>query len=65
MKFYTETTKWRHKKTGNIYYLIMMNVIECTNGREDKKYIVYMSAHTGMKFCREADEFYQKFEKCE
>ena len=43
----------------------MMNVIECTNGREDKKYVVYMSAHTGMKFCREADEFYQKFEKYE
>lgn len=43
----------------------MTDVIECTNGREDKKYVVYMSAHTGMKFCRETYEFYQKFEKCE
>ena len=65
MKFYTGTTKWKHKKTGNIYYLIINDAIECTNGREDKKYVVYMSAYTDMKFCREADEFYQKFEKCE
>lgn len=43
----------------------MIDVLECTNGREDKKYAVYMSAHTGMKFCREVGEFYQKFEKCE
>ena len=43
----------------------MTDVIECTNGREDKKYVVYMSVYTSMKFCREADEFYQKFEKCE
>lgn len=43
----------------------MIDVFECTNGREDKKYAVYMSAYTGMKFCREVDEFYQKFEKCE
>lgn len=65
MKFYTGTTKWKHKKTGNIYYLIKADVIECTNGREDKKYAVYMSAHNGLVFCREADEFYQKFESCE
>ena len=63
MKLYTGATKWKHKKTGNIYYLIIDDVIECTNGREDKKYVVYVSAHNGMKFCREADEFYQKFEK--
>lgn len=56
---------FRHKKTGNIYYVVMDDVIECTNGREEKKYVVYMSASTGMKFCREADEFYQKFEKLE
>ena len=61
MTFYTGCKKYRHNKTGNIYYTINENVIECTNGREEKKYVVYRSAHNGMVFCREADEFYQKF----
>lgn len=65
MKFNTGCVAYTHNKTGNTYYLIMDNVIECTNGREEKKYVVYMSASTGMKFCREAEEFYQKFTKCE
>lgn len=63
MKFYTGCAKWKHNKTGNIYYVIVEDIIECTNGREDKVYVVYMSAHTGQKFCRERDEFYQKFTK--
>lgn len=63
MEFHTGTTMWKHKKTGKIYYVILQDVIECTNGREDIKYVVYMSAHNGMKFCRKAEEFYQKFEK--
>jgi hypothetical protein len=65
MEFHTKGINWKHKKTGNLYYVLMENVIECTNGREEIKYVVYMSAHTGMKFCREAKEFYQKFEPCE
>lgn len=53
-----------HKKTGNIYFLLNDELIECTNGREDKKYCLYVSLG-GMVFVREADEFYQKFEKYE
>lgn len=53
-----------HKKTGNTYFLLNDELIECTNGREDKKYCLYASL-AGMVFVREADEFYQKFEKCE
>lgn len=51
----------KHLKTGNIYYLLNDRVIECTNGREDIKYTVYMNQE-GMVFCRESDEFSQKFE---
>ena len=53
-----------HKKTGNTYFLLNDELIECTNGREDKKYCLYVSL-AGMVFVREADEFYQKFEKYE
>ena len=56
--------QFTHKKTGNTYFLLNDELIECTNGREDKKYCLYVSS-AGMVFVREADEFYQKFEKCE
>lgn len=61
MMYNTKGIPYRHNKTGNTYYLLMDKVIECTNGREEKRYAVYMSASTGMIFCRESDEFYQKF----
>lgn len=53
-----------HKKTGNMYILLNDELIECTNGREDKKYCLYVNLE-GMVFIREHDEFYQKFEKYE
>lgn len=53
-----------HKKTGNMYILLNDDLIECTNGREDKKYCLYVNLE-GMVFIREHDEFYQKFEKYE
>ena len=53
-----------HKKTGNTYFLLNDDLIECTNGREEKKYCLYVNIE-GMVFVRERDEFYQKFEKCE
>ena len=53
-----------HKKTGNTYFLLNDDLIECTNGREEKKYCLYANKK-GMVFVRERDEFYQKFEKCE
>lgn len=49
-----------HKKTGNTYFLLNDELIECTNGREDKKYCLYVNLE-GMVFVREHDEFYQKF----
>ena len=56
--------RFTHKKTGNMYFLLNDDLIECTNGREEKKYCLYANKK-GMIFVRERDEFYQKFEKCE
>ena len=53
-----------HKKTGNTYFLLNDELIECTNGREEKKYCLYANQE-GMVFVRERSEFYQKFEKYE
>lgn len=53
--------RYTHKKTGNIYFLLNDNLIECTNGREEKKYCLYVNLE-GMLFVRERGEFYQKFE---
>ena len=51
-----------HKKTGKHYFVInpKEKIIECTNGREDKEYVLYSD---GVRtYCREAEEFYSKFE---
>lgn len=32
--------RFTHKKTGNIYILLNDDLIECTNGREDKKVLL-------------------------
>lgn len=50
-----------HLKTGNIYTVIYDDAIECTNGREERKYVVY--TRDNKIFVREAKEFYQKFKK--
>lgn len=49
-----------HKKTGNRYYMLKQNIIECTNGREEKKYVLYY--RDGEFFTREQKEFWNKFE---
>jgi hypothetical protein len=54
-------SKVKHLKTGNMYYLLNNQVIECTNGREDIEYVLYMNTD-GKLFCRERSEFSQKFE---
>lgn len=55
-----------HNKTGNLYALVQTDIIECTNGREEKLYVVYCSTTIPVKvFCREQEEFFQKFTKYE
>ena len=48
-----------HLKTGNYYFVLQRDIIECTNGREEKKYVLYYK--NGKFFCREQGEFDQKF----
>jgi len=50
-----------HIKTGNTYYVLHRDIIECTNGREEKKYVLYY--RDGKFFCREQEEFDRKFRK--
>lgn len=54
--------KYVHLKTGNVYDVLFSDAIECTNGREEKKYVVYSNSD-GLVFVREADEFHKKFKK--
>lgn len=56
------TVSYTHNKTGNIYHVLTQNVIECTNGREEKKYTLYVN-NNGQIFCRETEEFDKKFTK--
>lgn len=51
----------RHTKTGKKYIVLRENVIECTNGREELRYVIYK--RFGMIFCREQKEFWAKFEE--
>ena len=55
-----ESTLYTHNKTGKIYILLNDDLIECTNGREEKKYCLYANQE-GKIFVREHDEFYSKF----
>lgn len=57
-----KTHIYKHLKTGKYYFKIdfRTSIIECTNGREDKKYVLYSD---GVRlYCREKEEFSQKFE---
>lgn len=50
----------KHLKTGHLY-TVLMEVEECTNGREGKMYTVY--TRDNMLFCRDSEEFNKKFNK--
>lgn len=51
---------FKHNKTGKIYFVLNQDVIDCTNGREDKTYTLYKNPE-GQAFCRETSEFNEKF----
>lgn len=55
-------TKVRHKKTGNIYYILGEPCVNCTNGYEEQKMIQYAMPSLLKKFVREEKEFWEKFE---
>ena len=49
-----------HKKTGNIYHVLDVKAIDCTNVRDGVKVVIYY--RDGMFFVREKKEFDEKFE---
>ena len=57
-----QSTLYRHNKTGNVYIVLNDSLVECTNGREEKKYTLYAN-QDGVIFCRDTEEFNQKFTK--
>ena len=59
---------WYHHKSGKLYWVDKTDAVECTNGREDKVYVVYRRYPKGKLcedkvFVREKEEFLQKFSK--
>lgn len=51
--------KARHNKSGDIYTIVTMDAIDCTNERADTRVVVYEK--NGMTFVREYNEFLLKF----
>ena len=49
-----------HLKTGNKYYVLDYNVIDCTNSHNDARCVLYMNTE-GKLFVREFEEFNEKF----
>ena len=49
-----------HVKTGHVY-MVLGAAENCTNGNEGQRFIIY--ARNDKTFCREANEFWQKFER--
>ncbi|BDQ35766.1 hypothetical protein SYK_01260 [Pseudodesulfovibrio nedwellii] len=52
---------FRNKKNGNIYFALD-NVTNATNAQDDQEMILYRPVKSERLFCRERDEFHQKFE---
>ena len=58
------TTKFKHLKTGDTYYLIRDDVKNCTNANDNQIMVLYKrDGYPDLLFVREKSEFYKKFEK--
>ncbi len=56
--------KYKHLKTGNIYYLLRDDVINCTNANDHQTMVLYKrDGYPDLIFVREKEEFFEKFEK--
>jgi len=58
--------KWKHKKSGNIYYVIDDHVINTTTAHKGIVMVTYYGKELGepkpKRYCREKTEFEEKFE---
>ena len=58
------TTKFKHLKTGDTYYMIRDDVKNCTNANDKQIMVLYKrEGYPDLLFVREKEEFYKKFEK--
>lgn len=56
--------KYKHLKTGNIYYLLRDDVINCTNANDHQTMVLYKrDGYPDLIFVREKEEFFEKFKK--
>ena len=53
---------YKHKKTGNIYYLLLDDIIDATNAQDGQRMCLYVN-QSNQLFVREYDEFFIKFEE--
>lgn len=53
--------KYKNLKKGTVYEVLKTGVINCTNAQDGQKMVLYSNGE--LVFCREENEFYQKFEK--
>ena len=57
----TKVTKFaKHNKTGNMYFIFSMEIINATNSNDGQRLILYGDS-IGQLFVRERDEFLNKF----
>lgn len=52
--------QYRNKKNGNIYLVITLDGIDCTNERDGLRVVIYTNGE--LYFTREYSEFMAKFE---
>lgn len=52
--------QYRNKKNGNIYSVITLDGIDCTNERDGLRVVIYTNGE--LYFTRESGEFMAKFE---
>ena len=52
--------QYRNKKNGNIYLVLALDGIDCTNERDGLKVVIYTNGE--LYFTREYEEFIAKFE---
>lgn len=55
--------QYRNKKNGNIYLVITLDGIDCTNERDGLRVVIYTDGE--LYFTREYGEFMAKFEAVE
>jgi len=62
MELIPRVPRARHNKTGNIYFILKVGAIDCTNERDGTKVVVYApDDDENTIYIREEVEFFEKF----